>query len=128
MPETISIFCGSVEDISPIGKDSLEVTLADVELSHLIQEVGFENLLDEISKDDIKQYIKDKEQDYQDKRAGWDKGTTVRHNFDGSRGVILEHREDENGYNWLVDWRDYTDPSISIAEDWYKSDVLEEVI
>lgn len=61
--ETLTIFVGCVEDISPAATpNTLEVTLSDVDISHLIQEVGLHNVLSEIKDDDIKDYLKDKEE------------------------------------------------------------------
>lgn len=61
MPETITLYAESIEDISPINHDSLEITLADVDLGQLIQEIGYENLLAEIDRKDVEQYYKDKD-------------------------------------------------------------------
>lgn len=59
MPETISIYVASIDDISPAG-DSLEVTLSDVDISHLVSEIGIEALLDEMKKTDIDEYFVEK--------------------------------------------------------------------
>lgn len=62
MPETISIYCESVEDISVVG-NTLEVTLADVDIAQLVQEVGMENLLSEMKKEDIIEWLENKKEE-----------------------------------------------------------------
>lgn len=59
MPETITLFIESVEDISPLTHESMEITLSGVDLGHLVQEVGYELLLSEMKKEDVEQYYKD---------------------------------------------------------------------
>ena len=63
MKETVTIFAESIEDVSANGPDVLEVTLSGVDLSQLVSEVGITDLLGSMDIEDIKQYIKDKEEE-----------------------------------------------------------------
>lgn len=59
--ETITIFAGCVEDISPaVTPGVLEVTLSDVDVDQVVQEIGVDNILSEIPDEDIQQYLNDK--------------------------------------------------------------------
>lgn len=64
MPETVGFNCSSIEDVSPYvdaqGDLRMEVTLADVEVDLLIQEVGMDNLLCEMKEEDVMQYFEDR--------------------------------------------------------------------
>ena len=51
----------NIDDISANAPDVLEVTLSGVDIPNLISEVGQENILDELSLDDIKEYIESRE-------------------------------------------------------------------
>lgn len=60
--ESVTIWCGSIEDVTPdIKKDSkesvLEVTLADVDVVDLINDIGFENLLAHMNREDVMEYF-----------------------------------------------------------------------
>lgn len=60
MPEVITIYAASVEDISPVSGEAIEITLADVDLAQFVSE--FRNrLLDEFSIEEIKDYLEEKE-------------------------------------------------------------------
>ena len=61
MPETITLFAESIEDISPLTKDSIEITLAEVDVAQIVSEVGHESLLAEMKIEDIKEYLENKE-------------------------------------------------------------------
>lgn len=63
MADTIELYVESVDDISPIDSKTLVVEMSGVDLGQLITEIGVENLLDEMAQEDIKNYIKEKEQD-----------------------------------------------------------------
>lgn len=61
--ETITIFANSIEDISANATDVLEITLSGVDPSELVTEVGVAELLGAMDIDDIKEYLKKKEED-----------------------------------------------------------------
>ena len=117
MPETISIYCESIEDVSVVGKNSMEVTLADVDLSQLVQDIGFENLLAEMKKEEVLEY-------FESKTAAFTIGQGVTHSFSNEKGTILEYRDDPQGYNWLVEFVD--SKNVTITKDWFKKESLEE--
>lgn len=63
--ESVTLWCSSIEDVTPsIHKVSeeavLEVTLADVDIVDLINDIGFENLLAHIKEEDIMEYLESK--------------------------------------------------------------------
>ncbi len=60
-PETISIYCGAIEDVTPLSAEVLEVTMSDVDIGQIINEVGTDTLLDYMKIEDIKEYIVEKE-------------------------------------------------------------------
>lgn len=63
MPETITIYAESVEDISPLNHDSIEVTLSGVDLGNLVAELDHTDILDCVDLDEIKEYIENKEKE-----------------------------------------------------------------
>jgi hypothetical protein len=61
--ETITVFGGCIEDVSPAATPGqLEITISDVDVSQLVQEVGIDLILSEIKEEDIVQYLKDKKE------------------------------------------------------------------
>ena len=62
----LTIFADSVDDIRPVGNDSLEVTLEGVDLSQLINEIGVQEILDDIPREEIDEWIKEKDEEDQD--------------------------------------------------------------
>jgi phosphosulfolactate synthase (CoM biosynthesis protein A) len=66
MPETVSFNCSSIEDTTPYiddeGVAKVEVTLADVDVQQIVQEVGLDNLLFEMKEEEVMQYFADKKQ------------------------------------------------------------------
>lgn len=50
-------------------------------------------------------------------------GQEVMHDFSKNKGIIIDTREDKDGYNFLVEWYD-TGLAVNL-QDWYKADVLE---
>lgn len=47
-------------DVAPVSGDSVSVTLEEVDLSQLVIEVGHFDLLEEIGKEQIDEYLKDR--------------------------------------------------------------------
>jgi hypothetical protein len=69
--ETLSIYAGSINDVSPVDKDTIEVTLDDVDLSHLVAEVGPHFLLAEMDISDIYDFIEEKRKlDEEERQSG----------------------------------------------------------
>lgn len=69
--ETVTIFAGCVEDISPATTPNvLEVTLSDVDVSQVVQEIGIDSVLSEISDEDIQQYLNDKKEREEEDEKG----------------------------------------------------------
>lgn len=62
MPESITIYAESVDDISANGHDALEVTLSGVDINNVIAEVGQDSILDEISTPDIEEYLESRKE------------------------------------------------------------------
>lgn len=64
MEDAITIYAESILDVSPVNYDSIEIELEGVDISQLVQEVGIDNLLEEIGEEEIKKWLnKDKEDD-----------------------------------------------------------------
>lgn len=61
MQTSITLCVDSVDEIIASNHDSIEITLTGTELiSQLIDELGLENLLDEIDSEAIQQYLEEK--------------------------------------------------------------------
>lgn len=63
--EAVTLWCASIEDITPsIHKETkeavLEVTLADVDVVDLINDIGFETLLAHMKEEDVMEYFESK--------------------------------------------------------------------
>lgn len=63
--EALTIFCESIEDITPTldpetKEPILEVTMADVDIVGLIQDIGFETLLSHMAEEEVLEYYADK--------------------------------------------------------------------
>lgn len=63
--ESVTVWCGSIEDVTPsihkVSREAvLEVTLADVDVVDLINDIGFENLLAHMSEEDVMEYFESK--------------------------------------------------------------------
>lgn len=67
--ETLSIYAGSINDVSPVDSNTIEVTLEEVDLAHLVSEVGPHFLLAEIDIADIYDYIEEKRKQQEEERA-----------------------------------------------------------
>lgn len=69
--ETVSIYAGSINDVSPVDSETIEVTLDDVDLSHLVSEVGSHFLLAEMDISDVYDFIEEKrKQDEEERLSG----------------------------------------------------------
>lgn len=59
--ETVSIFCGTIEDITPgVEKDGetyMEVTMSDVDPNQIVSEFGIESLLSCMNEEEVIEYF-----------------------------------------------------------------------
>lgn len=63
--EAVTVWCSSIEDVTPsihkVSKEAvLEVTLADVDVVDLINDIGYENLLAHMKEEDVMEYFESK--------------------------------------------------------------------
>ena len=62
----LTVFAESVDDIRPVSQETIEVTLEGVDVSQLVLELGADVLLEEIPREEIDEWIKEKDEEEQD--------------------------------------------------------------
>lgn len=59
--DNISFYVNRIDDVSVTDNGTLDVELSGIDISQIVIEVGFENLIDEMDLEEVKAYITEKE-------------------------------------------------------------------
>lgn len=70
LAEMVEVYANGIEDVTPRvddkGETYLEITLSDVDITQLITDIGLENLLEDMDREEVMKYYEELDKSEED--------------------------------------------------------------